>query len=445
MKPINLQIHPFAMAELLDCRIFKRVNEHMEAFASGYLAEKDCGILKNPEKIREISIEAADESGERKSIFRGVLCGLAIEKEGGLTKIEIRAKSRTVLLDRAEENYLYHSRKQTYKSIVRDLASRTDQVRVIYGEASSGACGIVAQYGETDWEFLKRLASRTGEVVVADCTNDRICIYFGMPEKRQEELDVTACKLYSEGGMAEYVAESRDVLELCTPVIFAERKLYVYEAETRLLGSEPVTKYRLRGRRGFQTKAYSNEKLRGASLLAEVAEVSREKLRIRSEYSRPEGEEDTAWFSFATVYSSPGGTGWYCMPEEGDQVRLHFPDHTEEHAYVLNAVHLEALGEQRKKPEEKSFRTKYDKEIRLTPDRILITNHKGMEIELDDEKGISIKSSRDIRVVSEDGIELESGKRTQIHARQGILFRENHNSLAIADGIRHTGLTIEYR
>ena len=133
------------------------------------------------------------------------------------------------------------------------------------------------------------------------------------------------------------------------------------------------------------------------------------------------------------------------MPEEGDQVRLHFPDHTEEHAYVLNAVHLEALGEQRKKPEEKSFRTKYDKEIRLTPDRILITNHKGMEIELDDEKGISIKSSRDIRVVSEDGIELESGKRTQIHARQGILFRENHNSLAIADGIRHTGLTIEYR
>lgn len=445
MKPINLQIHPFAMTELLDCRIFKRVNEHMEAFASGYLAEKDCGILKDPEKIREISIEAADESGERKSIFRGVLCGLAIEKEGGLTKIEIRAKSRTVLLDRAEENYLYHSRKQTYKSIVRDLASRTDQVRVIYGEASSGACGIVAQYGETDWEFLKRLASQTGEVVVADCTNDRICIYFGMPEKRQEELDVTACKLYSEGGMAEYVAESRDVLELCTPVIFAERKLYVYEAETRLLGSEPVTKYRLRGRRGFQTKAYSNEKLRGASLLAEVAEVSREKLRIRSEYSRPEGEEDTAWFSFATVYSSPGGTGWYCMPEEGDQVRLHFPDHTEEHAYVLNAVHLEALGEQRKKPEEKSFRTKYDKEIRLTPDRILITNHKGMEIELDDEKGISIKSSRDIRVVSEDGIELESGKRTQIHARQGILFRENHNSLAIADGIRHTGLTIEYR
>lgn len=133
------------------------------------------------------------------------------------------------------------------------------------------------------------------------------------------------------------------------------------------------------------------------------------------------------------------------MPEEGDRVRLYFPDGEEEHAYGLSAIHLDCPEGRRDNPEEKSFRTSHDKEIRFTPDQIRITNHKGMSIVLDDEKGILIKSSRDIRIASEEGIEIESANEAQILAGKGILFKENQNSLSISDGIRHTGLMIEYQ
>lgn len=443
MKPVRIQMKPVEMTEILDCVILKQVNQHMEAHISGII--KDRGILSHLGPETEIYVEAVSEEGETRNIFRGILCGMVQEEEGGITKLEIHGKSRTVLLDQAENRRFYYSQKQTFQSIVEDLVSKTEQVRVIYGEGSKNLCGLIAQYGETDWEFLKRLASRIGEVVVADGTNSNICIYFGMPRKKEESPDIRSYRLRTWDGGMEYEAESRDILDICAPIEMDGKRVYVYKSESRLRGSELVTRYCLREREGFWTKAYGNEKLTGVSFLGRVSKVCREKVRIECDYGYPKGERDTVWFPFATVYSSPAGTGWYCMPEEGDRVRLYFPDREEEHAYGMNAVHLDCPEGRRENPEEKSFRTSHDKEIRFTPDQIRITNHKGMSIILDDEKGILIKSSRDIRIVSEEGIEMESAKEAQILAGKGILFRENHNSLSISDGIRHTGLMIEYQ
>lgn len=35
---------------------------------------------------------------------------------------------------------------------------------------------------------------------------------------------------------------------------------------------------------------------------------------------------DKAFLNYATVYSSPEGGSWYCMPEVGDMVIVKFPD-----------------------------------------------------------------------------------------------------------------------
>ena len=231
MKPVRIQVKPLEMTEILDCVILKRVNEHMEAHITGIL--KDRSILKHLGPETEIYVEAFSEEGETRNFFRGILCDMIQEDEGGITKLEVHAKSRTVLLDQEENRRFYYSQKQTFQSIVGDLASRTDRVRVIYGQGSKNRCGLIAQYGETDWEFLKRLAGRIGEVVVADGTNSNICIYFGMPRKKEETPDIRSYKLRVWDRGMEYEAESRDILEVCTPVELDGKRLYVYEAESR--------------------------------------------------------------------------------------------------------------------------------------------------------------------------------------------------------------------
>lgn len=52
-----------------------------------------------------------------------------------------------------------------------------------------------------------------------------------------------------------------------------------------------------------------------------------------------EGEQaERRWFSYASPAASSDGSGWYCMPEEGEEIRLFFPTEDEEEAYVISAI-----------------------------------------------------------------------------------------------------------
>ncbi len=281
--------------------------------------------------------------------------------------------------------------------------------------------------------------------MVPDCTNSRICFYFGLPDKASAELNTEFYELNISGNIPEYVFESREILDLCTHVEFHRHRLYVYGIESRFDKQELVHRYHLRGKEGFGVKACRNDKIIGASFMGEVSDVDHEMVQINCKYGCKVNDGNTVWFPYASVYSTPGGTGWYCMPEKGDRVRLYFPDEIEKHAYVVNAVHLEGGGDMRKNPEEKSIRTKYNKEVRFTPEKIMITNHKGLTIVLDDNKGIFINSDKEVKITASEGVEISSGGETSIVAGRGIVFRENQNSLIISDGISHTGLTIQYQ
>lgn len=443
MKAISINIKPFPMIEIIECQIKKEVNEHMRAYISGYINDKD--VLSKCMPDTEITIEITDDNGEVHTFFRGITDKISNTEEGFLTKLEIHAISKTTLLDSTEKVRFFYNKKQTYKEIVRYIVSDNKNASVIMNRVSEKPCNIIAQYRETDWQFLKRLASCLNTVLVPDCTNSHICFFFGLPTKDDAELDVAFYEVNITDHVQEYIVESREILNLCTPVEFHGHRLYVYEIESRLHKQELIHRYRLRGKQDFQVKTYGNERIIGASFMGEVSKVKNDVVRINCNYGCKVNNEDTVWFPFASVYSSPEGTGWYCMPEIGDRIRLHFPDENANQAYVINAVHTESDCDLRKNPEEKSIRTKHDKEIRFTPEKIMITNHKGLSIVLDDEKGIMINSNKAVKITASESVEFASGGETSIVAGRGIIFRENNNSLMISDGISHTGLTIQYQ
>ena len=111
---------------------------------------------------------------------------------------------------------------------------------------------------------------------------------------------------------------------------------------------------------------------------------------------------------------------------------------------MISAVHLENEHGLRKNPDEKSIRTKFHKEIRITPDKILITNHKGNSITMDDKKGIIIKSNRKINIISEREIEMK-GEQIQVEGKSGVFLMEGPNTLMVRDGIKEQGVNIEHR
>lgn len=144
------------------------------------------------------------------------------------------------------------------------------------------------------------------------------------------------------------------------------------------------------------------------------------------------------WFQYATVYSSPDGTGWYCMPEKGDSVRLYIPD-KEENSFILSAVHKET-DTARQNSDYKSFKTKYGKEVLFTPDAILMTNNQGMMVEMNDSEGIMITSDKDIVIDAKDNLTIASNNASLLIAANNILqVKQGGTSMTLSGDISFTG------
>ena len=157
-----------------------------------------------------------------------------------------------------------------------------------------------------------------------------------------------------------------------------------------------------------------------------------------------EGMQDSCgWFAYSTVYSSPDGTGWYCMPEIADSVRLYFPTEKEKHGYVISAVHVSG-GSGRSDPDQKSLRSKYGKEVLFTPTSITMTNNKGMSVVIDDEEGVSILSDKQISISSKEEIQIAS-KEQSIHlmSPEKISFQQGDTQFEMTDRVRMEGSRVQ--
>ncbi len=176
----------------------------------------------------------------------------------------------------------------------------------------------------------------------------------------------------------------------------------------------------------------------GCSFDAVVTGGQKDRVQVEIAQDEWNAQDGKKWFPYATVYSSPDGTGWYCMPEPGDSVRLHVPE-SEEDSFVMSAVHRETDAA-RQNPDYKSFKTKYGKEILFTPDSILMTNNQGMMVEMNDSEGIMITSDRDIVVEAKENLTISSNSASLLIAAEDRLqVRQGGTSMTLSGDISFTG------
>ena len=88
-----------------------------------------------------------------------------------------------------------------------------------------------------------------------------------------------------------------------------------------------------------------NEKVVGASVEGEVIDIEEDNVRIHLEIDKDQKKDEAFWFPYSTFYTAEGETGWYCMPELEDQVKLYFPTNKEEEGIVLNSIRRRTKGE----------------------------------------------------------------------------------------------------
>ncbi len=458
MRAEKLIVEPFDFINFVDINCVKELNRHGVFRAAGLIhREKEQEYMDLAGTETWVSVKAVLEDGEKKNYFEGVMTSLWIKKEGQASVLTIEAKTGSFLLDVKSHTRSFQDTDLLYSQVI-NACMEPAQGRVIMLDKKEERTGrFLFQYHETDWEFMKRLASYAGTVLIPEDATPGKKAYFGYRKNKiSEEVEADSYEAeqdYGEykrraasgqeglriGDVAGCIVGTRDIYGLGEGVNFKGKSYVVGRVTGGLKGQELYHEYYLTAPRKGILPGFCNHSLAGVSVKAEVTAVERTMVQVRIEGDENSDGGRCRWFDYATVYSTPDGTGWYCMPEVGDTVRLVFPDEDENHAYAAGSIHVGTAGG-RTNPEEKSWKNRQDKEVLFTPDSIILRNNKGLSLELSDEEGIKLCSDKDITMQAEGDIRI-TGQAGGVHmsAKGEILLQQGAAKLHMKDDIKITG------
>ncbi|MCM1251961.1 MAG: contractile injection system protein, VgrG/Pvc8 family [Clostridium sp.] len=460
MRDYQIKIEPFAYIALQEFTINRTINEHAKATLIMRIKdewkEEYMGILAEETWVRITGIDKADGGEINTVLFHGIVTGYSFSQDGYETLMKLDMTSGTILMDLKQHFRVFQREETLCADIHRKIAAAYPDNQVLCTEGGEDKTeGVLVQFQETDWEFLKRLAGRTGLYLVPDALKKGVKYTIGLPEgtKRTIETDKLQTKLdineYMEksrngmtslqsGDMVELVIESREIFQLGDAVPYNGKEYFICKIQTSYQGAECSHAYFLRTKEALRVLPIENKAQQGCSFDAVITDVNKDKVQVEIMQDEWKAADGKKWFLYSTVYSSADGTGWYCMPEIGDSVRFYVPDKSE-NSFILSAVHKET-DSARQNPDYKSLKTKYGKEILFTPDSILMTNNNGMMVELNDSEGITIASDKDIFIQADSNLTISSSAASLlIAADDKVQVKQGGTTMTLSDDIYFTG------
>lgn len=452
MNEQNIIIKDKEYINITEVTIYKCMNEHGNAIIRGYVGEGMEEQIKRSVITEEcLFVSAKDNLDVSDTVFAGIVTEYKEKHTSRYCEVELQLTGNTFTMDLVENNRIFQNTGETYYAVMDEIVST-------YQACFDSNCSemenpidpMSLQYGETDWAYLKRLASEKNVCLIPKFK--RASNYFSVEVSKgmtpysmkaleyTKSFDLQSYKNKLDHGIEVnqfdeeyYIVKSRSNLELGDKVKIEgnTQELYVYSVNGSYQSFHLESEYVLKPQAAFSVVPIKNYNMVGASISGTVTSVSNDMVTVNIEL---EGNQSSKkMLDFATVYSSKDNAGWYCMPEIGDSVRVYFPNEDANEAFVMNATQIQK-GD--KDPTIKFFRNPQGKEIIFAPTYLKITNNDGLSILLDDEKGVMIDSNLPIQMNADGAIHVISKKESiTVEAKDSINMEQGNSSVVIGEDI----------
>lgn len=472
-----------------EIEITQQMNEHAVLHLTGIIPDEleDSYVYMTD---AETAIEVLQIGSNGQSpIFNGLALDVQVKSVLGTYYLEVKAVSHTYVLDVKKKNQTYQHAKMPYTELINKCIADqpgADFMDHVTKGASIGS--FTMQYLETDWEFLKRMASRFHTGLVPDTVHSAPKFYFGVPFQAGAVQKIDAINYRVKKAIGNFLISSKNHLDSITDsdymyyevestqlfkigneVTFQAKKLYVYKIVSKLKNGLLKHIYTLTPKNGFSVHTTYNQAIIGASIQGKVIDVAGDKIRIHVDFDEGQEKSTAYWFPYSTIYASEDNTGWYFMPELSDNVRIYFPSNREDEGIAISSVTKappqsgamlaatnptsQGGGGSAAPPEDsrqdpvrmadpdvKTLRTKHGKQILLAPDRIVISGG-GLMISLMDDNGISIISDKNINLKATDKVVINA-KQIMINANEKIEMTCKENSIKMEDKMEIKGTEV---
>ena len=294
----------------------------------------------NEIKGSDVSVEYTDTADNKtKVLFKGIIENFRFSNDLGVCICHIEAFSKSLLLDKEKNDRLFQNKEDNIKSVVEKVSSKIE-TRVIYNTETKKLGQLFLQYRETDWEFIKRIASNFGEVLVADYKSGLTAFYYGMPYSEDMvhfhpdhyesgfEIDIYEKKDLLESdhnipaGDIYYTVSDYSDYELGSKADFMGKIFYIKEKKVEAKEGYLVFTYKLCDKQYIKSTPKLNENITGLVIGGKVVDVKEEHIYVKSDI-------DCSDSVFPVVWMPITGNVMYCMPKVNSRVQLYFGDSEE--------------------------------------------------------------------------------------------------------------------
>ena len=248
----------------------------------------------------------SNENGDSndKIFLNGIIDDIKLsEIKTGSLVVEITCISKSVLLDRIPRYRSFQDPSLTYSEIAEEINKNygaNGEKIISVGEDMKEVPRMTIQYNETDWEYLKRLASYTGQPVMP--YYDKVLVGFLKNQAVQ-----TPNTTYSQYGKSKknkrtmYKITGTEVYAVSTPIKLktrnraggeeTENDYYVIESKIYNEGNTLKCEYTLGKQTDYFVDPIPHEKIRGAVIEARTVHIARTD-ESKSNHGRTDGSSD---------------------------------------------------------------------------------------------------------------------------------------------------------
>ncbi|MFR0899764.1 MAG: hypothetical protein ACLSG4_09965 [Anaerobutyricum sp.] len=439
-------ISSFAMEKILDFQTWEIPGEHARGSFRLLLSENETGI-----NGMNAPIQLLGQGNTAGALFSGYPEKVEIKEERGYRIADIQAVSGTILLDQKKSNRVFQKKVQTYMGIASAVTADTEHSACILPGSDMRTGGTLIQYQETDWNFLKRMASQLGLPLVPDISYYYPRFYLGLPEGEKKELgEILSCDMCFDGRYYAvsgkclvdredficYDVVTRTSLSLGDRVTYEGRELLVSRKKTELAGGEVIFTYRLAGNSYTWVPWEDNPDYTGMSFVGSIVGTQGEQVEVAFDIDKSAAGGNSYGFAPAT------GNLMYCMPQKGTKTSLYIGNGDEAQGIATGCIRTNgSTCEGTGSPEKKSFRSEHGKGMDLYPQRMGLDGGETGKITFEDETGTTIESNGGLVLMAKEGIRLESMTGIAMQGMSDImaLYAEGASSLCVNGSVDMLG------
>ncbi|MGW8958429.1 NlpC/P60 family protein [Paenibacillus sp. NPDC055715] len=425
----NIRVNaPYEIVRLLDVEWTQKVNEHGKVYITALIPDEDHAKydgLAHDEDVLEVYETDGDQGTV--SIFKGIVTNISIRFKNGVYHMYIEATSFTYLLDQQPKNRSFQNSNLTYYQLFRELVDAYPHGDFIdLTDNGKKLDGFTIQYGESDWEFLKRMASHLQTGLIAEITSVYPRLWLGTSKEQVKgelhSINFTLQKTKSGPRYTYAEVEDTKRFELGDVVVFQRKHWIIDQIHAEMKQGLMTYDYVLVPEAGIPRELIHHQLIQGASIEGKVIDLDSEgeSVKLHLSVDALQSKVEGCWFSYPTMYTGDG-IGWHCMPELGDHVHLYFPSSNEQDAHVVQSLRKrDHKGDEISKPERKLFHTKTQKIARFDDkEAALSTQKEKILVRLNPASGIHVYSHHDITFHADADLILH-GKKVQMTATREL-------------------------